>query len=510
MNMFFVWLACLSGEPYSEKPSGPSSITETEKANDTPSQNWDQGQQHPPIPTHNPIWEWDAKGFVPDYGWFGEHSWTDVRMRVLGHMSIAGRDYARLAAMRNDLNLAAQRYAQLVGWLKAIPIPLDGHANAIAQTLIEDAERDAQLLKALSEGKSLTSQGDGLAALRQQYYALALQTKPAEDEVKALQTALLPYLKPDPALAIDAFEDFVSRHTLRTQLFKHYSDSLDPLGISERWGYWTDTERTRQALCMGWALGELGGDDWFNRLQDFQGSPLSEPNISKIEPIYWPTAMAEKLHSSDMIPDFSHEEFAWLPTGDSLIDVAGQPGPLAIGSLMKLGSDDTDYQTWLAPHLQQLKFTFENNGNVLEKLQSLLLLLDEQYDYGSLFYTKKQLRNATVRQLARAKRFKEAFAIHQLNFPLHHQDWACPNREGLLNALGGRLLAEAESPEAEAALLDAIQTSQDFLAQVTQAEKGQIKGPRPPQLNLPSQGPAANRKPPGAPHPPKQGPHPRQ
>ena len=220
--------------------------------------------------------------------------------------------------------------------------------------------------------------------------------------------------------------------------------------------------------------------------------------------------MAEVLHSPDMQPDFSHEEFAWLPTGDSLIDVAGQPGPLAIGTLMKLGADDSEYQTWLAPHLKQLQRDFEENGNVVKTLQSILQMLDEKYDYGSLFYTKKQLRNATIRQLARASRYEEAYAVHLLNFPLHHQDWACPNRDGLLKALGGRLLAETQSPEAETALLESIHSSQAFLEKVTQAERGQIKGPRPPQLNPQGQGPAGNHRPPGAPPPPKQVPHPPQ
>ena len=92
----------------------------------------------------------------------------------------------------------------------------------------------------------------------------------------------------------------------------------------------------------------------------------------------------------------------------------------------------------------------------------------------------KNSYNATICRLARASRYEEAYAVHLLNFPLHHQDWACPNRDGLLKALGGRLLAETQSPEAETALLESIHSSQAFLEKVTQAERGQIKGPRPP------------------------------
>lgn len=511
MPLLFI-LAC-SPEPPEQAPS-PEPLTEvTPKPQSLPPQdpkNWDQGQQHPPIPTHNPIWEWDAKGFVPDYGWFGEHSWTDVRMRVLGHLSIAGRDHARVAAERHDLQEAAERYDQLVAWLEAVPIPQDGHANEIARSLIGDAKRDARLLHALANGEVPQEKSFDLAELRRRYYALALSENPAEADLKALQQELLPYLEPNPDLAIDAFEDFVSRHALRTRLFVYYGAALDPLGISERWGYWTDSERSRQALCIGWALGKMGGDDWTPRLEAFQGSPLTEPQISNAPAIYWPSAMAEQLQAPDMAVDFSQAEFAWLPTGDSLIDVAGQPGPLAIGTLMKLGADDTAYQAWLAPHLSQIQGQFEQKGDVLGALQRTLQALDEAYDYGSLFYTKKQIRNATLRQLARSRRFDEAYAVHQLNFPLHHQDWACPNRAGLLQALGGRLLAEAGRPDAESALLESIRSSQAFLEQVTQAEQGKITGPRPPQLSPQGQGPGPVHRPPGAPPPPKQGPRPPQ
>ena len=179
MITLLCFLACGTNEPSSEQPLNIQSQAPSEQSAASPAQNLDQGQQHPPIPTHNPIWEWDAKAFVPDFGWFGEHSWTDVRMRVL-HLSIAGRDHARLAAERRDLKLAAERYDQMAKWLKSVPIPVDGHANDIARTLVEDAERDATLLSALAEGQVPAEKGFGIASLRRQYYALALCTKSIE------------------------------------------------------------------------------------------------------------------------------------------------------------------------------------------------------------------------------------------------------------------------------------------------------------------------------------------
>ena len=67
----------------------------------------DQGQKHPPLPADNPVWDWNAGGFVSDFGWYGEKSWDDVRMRVAGHLGVIGRDRARLAASQGDLQGAA-------------------------------------------------------------------------------------------------------------------------------------------------------------------------------------------------------------------------------------------------------------------------------------------------------------------------------------------------------------------------------------------------------------------
>jgi hypothetical protein len=506
--MSFFLFYCLScSEPQTTpSPSEPSSI-EVHTSNDDQThplvhqenQNLDHGQKHPPIPSDNPIWEWDAKGFVPDFGWYGEHSWADVRMRVMGHIATAGRDHARMAAQDNNLEEAALRYLRLTELLGAIPIPSSGHAHDLAIELKRAAERDYQITMSLSNGVAPeANETTGLDNLRIRYYAVALD--PSPEKAQALQDELMPYLVTDPSLNISGFSDFTERHTLRVRLFEAYSEALDPIGLSERWGYWTDTERIRQALCIGWALGKLGGNDWEEKLSEFQKTPLSEPEFNQHNAIYWPSLMAETLTSEDMQPTFDFEEFAWLPTGDSLIDVTGQPGPKAIGELMILGVNDQEYQHWLTPHLMTMKTSADNNQPLIIEVKRLVDALNEQYNHGSLFYNLKQIRNASVRQLARKGHFEEAYAAHQLNFPLHHQDWACPNRDGLLKALGGRLLAEANHKDADAELLSSIESSLTFLEKVTLAEKGQINGPKPPRLNVPRQGHNPNQRPPSPKH----------
>ena len=256
MITLLCFLACGTNEPSSEQPLNIQSQAPSEQSAASPTQNLDQGQQHPPIPTHNPIWEWDAKAFVPDFGWFGEHSWTDVRMRVLGHLSIAGRDHARLAAERRDLKLAAERYDQLAKWLKSVPIPVDGHANDIARTLVEDAERDATLLSALAEGQVPAEKGFGIAELRRQYYALALAPNPSKADLTALQNALLPYLARSNARHRSL--KILSAATNFELILCPLQRCLRPLGLSTM-GYWTNSERTRGPLhwlgarSIGWS-----------------------------------------------------------------------------------------------------------------------------------------------------------------------------------------------------------------------------------------------------------------
>ena len=113
-------------------------------------QNMDQGQQHPPLPADNPAWDWDAQSFVPDFGWYGEHSWTDVRMRVVGHMAMAYRDFARSAhSTRGNWNTAIVGISRDDSNLTAIDTASSKFAEEIRMVLLKSAERDVQILRAL-------------------------------------------------------------------------------------------------------------------------------------------------------------------------------------------------------------------------------------------------------------------------------------------------------------------------------------------------------------------------
>ena len=433
-----------------------------------PFQNFDKGQKHPPLPENNPIWDWDAKDFVPDYGWFGEHSWMDVRMRVAGHLSAAGRDKARIHAQQKDWKRAAEAYQSLANILKEIPSSSSGTSKEINTLLLNAAQRDAVVLSALAQHKELPETQGTLYPLRMQYFRLVeqhLQGKDIQDEIQMLKKSIDALPSTYPKLDITSFQDFHSRHALRIRLFEAYLDALDPLSISEWWGYWTaeDINRQKKSLILS-----------CDQLLD---NPSPEYKLATGNPLHWP---GQYIKQQPQPIDSSVEEFGALPTGDSLIDIGSSPGPKAIGDLMKWGLDDVDHMRWLSEASKDITTSLsEHPQKSVQAYQKHIAFL-EKAKHGSRFYNVKQLRNATVRQLARSHHYQEAHLVLQDNFPLHNQDWACPNREGILLALDGRLLALDGDPRAEETLSKAIQVGTTFLRYVDEAEKGVRKTPVPP------------------------------
>lgn len=461
----------------------------------TPAERGSQGRA-PPIPAELSLWAWDAGGFVPSHGWYGEPSWDDVRMRLAGQLAALQRDRARLAAGRSDYAGAAQRYGELAGQLDALGIAADGSSAARTRDLLLAAAlRDQALCAALARREAPLRSGEGLADLRAGYLGLALRHaagSPASelaDDARSLQAGLLPFLDPRPDLDLGGFEDFASRHELRVRLVQAYLDVLDPIGLDERWGAWTAAELERQALLLGVAAGHLGGDDWAPRLA---GRLVGEsPGLDPADALRWPSMLAAVLRTPDQLADFTAEDLGRLPTGDSLLDVGGQPGPEAIGELERLGLDDEQHRAWLEQQAEQLDMALASEpGRVLAVMDGIVDQLDS-HGHGSRYYNIKQARNSAVRQLARAGEYALAREVLQQAYPLHNQDWACPNREGILSALEGRLLAEAGELEAAERVLargvDQTLAFADLVARAEQSEPG--LGPPPPQLEAPSGAP---------------------
>lgn len=385
----------------------------------------DHGQKSPPLPPDLPIWEWSAEGFVADARWYGEHDWDGVRMRLLGHLAFVGRDRARAAARRGDGDGVRAALAGLGADLDAARPRQPGVASELHRVLVEMVARDEALV-ALWQARSvdrgrLSSAGRVLAGAD----ASSLSAVPS-------------------ALDLDAFADFDERHTLRVAQWAAWADVADPLGLAPWWGY-------------------FGAGAWRHHVT----SLLDRARAGQWVATSLPAALE---------PDSA--ELGALPTGDSLIDTAGGPGPRAIGSLWMMGADDRPYQAWLKTQARAW-----STGGLAEVKASVAAVA--AHTHGSRFYNAKQLRNAGVRMLAGRQDWAGALSLVADQRPLHHQDWACPNRDGILRILEGRLRLCSQDGDAEAVVDDARARSLAFLDQVAKAERGEPVGVRPPPMGAP-------------------------
>jgi hypothetical protein len=416
------------------------------------------GEQHPPIPADNEAWKDDSPGFRSAFFFYGERSWADVKMRVLGHIAAVERDRARLAALAGRPEEAGRIYAALAERLQAIELSGSPHAVQVRDLLVAAAQRDARLLQGVTQGAipaALQSAG-GHAGRRAalMHWTLRDANRPSAEQRAAWLDSMKRALLLVPTSATAEFDDFDDRHRLRVSLIRRYLDGVDPVGFSDSWGYWGPDQTRRQLTALSQvARGDVPAD------------------LARDRPGWQhPSLLAAKTRAPGVKARFSVDGLGGLPTGDSLVDVAGSPGPLAIGKLARLSVEDPDHRAWLSTEAGALNEALGGAaGSVQARLQQTTDALDA-HGHGSRFYNIKAARNEAVRVLARAGRYAEAREVLQQHRPLHHQDWACPNRDGILRAIEGRLLALAEDPHADEVLRAARQASEAFLQEVAKAE----------------------------------------
>ncbi len=392
------------------------------------------GQSAPPIPADDPHWA-RLNGLRPSPFDYGESSWSDVRMRVAQHVAVITRDRARSRAMRGDWTGCAEAYEASAQAIEAVGGDTPG-AVEIRSVLVLAARRDAASCRAIAGGPAPPEAAGTIAPLRRRLAAGGDAALAADAERVAAPDF-------DPA----GFQDFEARHRLRAHMIRAYADAVDPFAPTDPWGPWTPAEVTRQAAAI--AAAARRGDR----------APDAPSRAVAPTPVAW-----------------SVEEVGALPTGDTLVDTAGLAGPAAIGTLEVMGLDDPTHRAWLTALAERLGAA-GTPDEIVTQLRDAADELERRPE-GSRYYNVKQLRNAGVRQLARRGAWAQARAMLRSNLPLHAQDWACPNREGILGAIEGRLLLAAGDPGAEDALRRALDATEAFLAHVRRQEAS--GGPPPP------------------------------
>jgi len=461
-------LAC-SGAPEPTLGSGEPARLAERPAEATP-QGPSRGEKNPPIPADNPAWEDDRSGFRPNHFFYGERSWADVRMRVAGQIAQVERDRARLTAMSGDPDVAGTIYTELAERLRALDLGGSEVASGVRDRLVAAADRDGRLLQGIASGsipEDLRSLEGGISGLRGRllHWSLDLAHRPNAEETRAWVVAHAAIVTKRPELKIDGFEDFDDRHQLRLRIFDAYLDGVDPIGFSDPWGYWEDREIQRQLEAL------LQVARMVAPLKAEGGQLKGE--IPPLKATRWwqrPSVVASHLVATGHSAGFTVAGLGSLPTGDSLIDVTGEPGPMAIGKLVRLGLDDAAHAEWLRLESAALnQALIIDPSTVPGRLRKTTAALDA-HGHGSRYYNIKAARNETVRHLARKRQFLVARDVLLTHRPLHHQDWACPNREGILLAIEGRLLASAGDARAAGVLGRARQAAETFLTDVDRAE----------------------------------------
>jgi hypothetical protein len=381
---------------------------------------------------------------------YGEANWDDVRMRVAGQLAVLDRDRARVAVAAGDWAGCAAIYGESARRLEALQ--LSGTVGPPIRTaLVKAAQRDGGLCRGLETG-SAPEPGDGtVAPLRARWVGLVLRARAGEDVRLGAETLAADARRVAAPDGLDpgAFEDFEARHRLRVRLVEAWADAVSPFSATEPFDYWTVAEVPRQAEGIALAALALAAG----------GTP--------------------DVRAADQLPEaarpaYTAEELGALVTGDSLVDTAGFAGPKAIGTLAKLGNTDAEHRPWLEAAAASLQAA---EPSAVPALVARLAAELEQKPGGIRYYAIKQLRNSAVRHLARDGHHAEALAILATNQPLHNQDWACPNRAGILLAIQGRLELLAGLPTVGATLDRGISESEAFLAHVAKMER---EGPRRP------------------------------
>jgi len=433
--MRWLWLLlCSCSTPQMESSPVVAAVAAPDSPKKTETVGVQSGVQHPPIPANSPAWRHDPGGFVPDHNFYGERSWDGVRMRVAGHIAVIERDRARLAAQSAPQGLAAAGVYRSLADVLAALIPDSGGPETEIPTLARNAAlRDAALL----EGTPLAGLGGvaGVRASLHRHQKAGTMTATVAERLRSELASVVSNLDfPD----IDAFADFDDRHAMRVKLWALYLDAVDPVEFSDPWGYFDAAAHARMVQLLDAKIARAGG--------------MTVPDPAPVS------------------GRFTVDGAGGMPTGDSLIDVAGQPGPRAIGTLEKLGLDDPKHRQWVedTAFVMNAKLA-EQPGGVLSILHTRTAHLDGM-GHGSRYYNIKQLRNEAVRQLARSGHYTVAKQALEMNFPLHHQDWECPNRTGILMAINGRLAALAHQGTAADTLKRARGSTDDFLKKVDAAQ----------------------------------------
>ena len=153
---------------------------------------------------------------------------------------------------------------------------------------------------------------------------------------------------------------------------------------------------------------------------------------------------------------------------------------------MKLDVSDTEHNAWLVTFGSNYQMSFNQTPT------SYLHMPGSRYDSRCIQPWQSILQCQTIPKCLYQTASppwtlpRRRYLFSMGSFPLHHQDWACPNRKGLLEVIVGRLeFSMGEIDAGMKTLQQSIQSSKESLDKVDQAQQGLITTPKPPMMGGP-------------------------
>ena len=254
-------------------------------------------------------------------------------MRVIGHIS-AGRDLVRYHNNKEILN--GQKRAKISYPFSKYTQKQTGFSAEIHDILRKGFVRDAQWIGAISEQNINfpTIATGSFSKLRETYYRLALtyEQDPSKDlskEAKALQEQLAIHLKKREDLDLLNFDNFVDDKTKSPPFSSIYRCTRSSIS-SRTVGLLGSNRNSTTSHSLGMGSRIFGWNVMEGTYKRSQSEHKNSNNTSKRYFCIFTYSLAFSIGrtSGSLIKtNFIRRRIWGLPTGDSLIDIAGHPGP---------------------------------------------------------------------------------------------------------------------------------------------------------------------------------------
>lgn len=391
------------------------------------------------VPADDPAWL-TANGYRHSPVEYGEPDWDHVRMHAVLHLSLAGRDRARARASAGDWDKCAELYQDAQQRVVAVPLA-NPAVVPIRDVLAEGLGRDAALCKAMADNEPpVVPLTGGLAMFRARYFGLYVRSEKGNDVRRAASTLsaeLATASGEGGSLVLTPVTDEKDTAKQALWLAQAWSDTVDPVAITEPWGGWSVGERPRQVRALRSAVGSVAAGET-KRLHMLPAASVAPQAVS------WSVA-----------------EFASVPLADSYIDVGGFAAPHAVPQLSVQDDDDPGWKSWVQSRVDRLSAM--RSGEVPRTVRSATSELLERSE-GSRYFNILGFQNAAVRQLARQGHYAEAIEVLRMQMPVAGLDWYAADRSAVLLGLEGRLLVVSGNDKGDAKLAAAMAESEAFLA----------------------------------------------